>query len=213
MTRDEAVALIARRLGNRTDLDSSIVSEMQLAQMELEEDSELRPWWLLSEMASTTTADEEMRILLPDDFLAEYENGALWLYTATADSDKRWTGLDKKFLDDAIQTYDDEPGEPEVYARAGNYFRVFPLPDDEYTVKMLYYKKGTELTTDITNVWLTHAADLLMGKTGMAMAGYIGNKMSFGLFEAMMVRGRERLIKSIVSDEMKGMELTMGGAG
>jgi hypothetical protein len=48
MNFGEAVTNIAKKLGNRTDLDESIKAEIKLAQAELEASRTL-PWFLLQE--------------------------------------------------------------------------------------------------------------------------------------------------------------------
>src|SRR5688572_12731232 len=97
MTRDEAVALIAFRLGDRTDLNDRIIAEMRLAQTELELGPTL-PWFLLTEMATATLYEGDDTMALPADFLREVDEdeSALWFYKVDADSDYQWVEVPKK---------------------------------------------------------------------------------------------------------------------
>jgi|SRR5687768_738546 len=192
MTRDEAIALLKYRLGNRTDLDARILLEMVYAQeYKLEGTGAFLPWFLETELATITTIAGEERILLPDDFLGEVEDQALWLYDE--DSATPWTELRKNDYDYLRVKYP-ATGLPKQYALLGDYFALFPVPDDSYTIKMRYYAKDDSLASDnIENKWLKHAGDLLIAETGLIMAGHIFNTDLQAQFEKDASVARQRL--------------------
>lgn len=171
MLRDKAISIIARRLGNRTDLDADILDEMQLVQESLEHGDKL-PFFLLSEMASTSTTADEERVVLPGDFLKEYEEGALWYYDASAA--EQWTPLTRAAMEE-LKGAELGTGEPQYYALADNYIRLAPIPDAVYSLKMLYYAEDTVLDTDIENNWLKYAPEWIIAETGARVATYIQN--------------------------------------
>lgn len=164
MNRSAAREEIQRLLGGRSDLSADINSGFQLEQIELEKRRPL-PWFLESERSSIFTSSGEERVPVPSDFLAEVEDDALWYIDAEGNE----TVLDKMFADEARVLYPD-PGEPIAYNLQGNYFRLFPTPDDAYQLKLVYYQKGDVLSTDVENVWLLHEPNLLIARVGLRVA-------------------------------------------
>lgn len=177
MTRDEAVAEVAFRLGRRTELNDDILRNMVLQQQILEGSATL-PWFLLTSMESLATVSGTEEVAVPDDFLREpEEESALWIYDASADDDEQWVEIPKAQYDE-IKIAFSGSGQPERYALVGSYFRLRPIPDDVYALRMIYYAKGTVLSSqedDLTNVWLTNAPELLIAKTTAKLAGVLGN--------------------------------------
>jgi hypothetical protein len=126
--------------------------------------------------------------------LQEYEEGCLFL----VDSDGSWVPIAKETWDDIItavdQGYMESSGQPTVYAVTGGYFRLRPIPDAVYSTKMLYYKKDTTLSTgDTTNLWLTHAPEVLISETGIKMAPYVQNAALMQMFQSTFERAWTRL--------------------
>ena len=178
MTRDQAIALIKARLKKTgtTDYDNAIVLEMQHIQESILEGGITLPWFLLSEFMSYTTKVNEDRIPLPVDpndtsriFLREYEEGALWKFDETTKKFK--DPLTKNLLDDMLAKFN-STGQPKEYALAGPYFRVRPIPDAEYELKVLVYLSDTKLTQDIENRWLRYAGDWFINETIYIMASF-----------------------------------------
>ncbi len=179
MIKSKVVELIKMRLGNRTDtgIDARIDAEMDAAQYELERFGVFTPWFLLSETASYTTAPGEARVPIPADMLQEYEEGALF-----------YNGLplvkhDQDYLSERF--YNAEPGAPSAYALVGEYFVLYPVPDDAYAISQKYYQMDTvpsALGDSDENSWLKHAADWLLAKTGMAIARFIKDAEALARF-------------------------------
>lgn len=176
MTRNEAVAILKARLGNYTQdsLDTIIINELKLTQIELEE-REWLPWFLLSEEAETQTTAGDWRVPVPGDFLMEWETGSLWYYdSSVASGSDPYKDLVK---DDWEVIRNDEdyltPGKPKAYDLVGDYFNLAPTPDATYTLKMVYYKEDTKLDSDVENDWLKHAPSLMIAITGARIAGYV----------------------------------------
>lgn len=209
MTRDEAVTSIMNRLGNRTDLETDIITEMKIVQESVLEGHSWLPWFLLSEIATETTVADEERVELPTDFLLEDDDQALWWYDSS-DTDNGWKPLAKDDLDILRERYPGT-GEPKAYALRGNYFIIKPTPDDSYTLKMSYYARDAALDTDIENEWLKHAADLLIAETCVVMAEeYIKDSESAERFKVAARRAWDRLYRKHVSRQETGAMRTMG---
>ena len=167
MTRDEAVALIRKRMSRFTTnavLDGYIVDEMKAYQQKLEEKPFL-PWFLLEESSSISMTIGEERVPLPSDFLKEEEGDALWLEDAQGTEYR----LEKNDYDYMRKRYTAN-ARPVNYAIIGPYFRLRPKPDIAYTLRMIYFKNDAVLTTNIENQWLKYASDLMIAGTGVVIA-------------------------------------------
>ncbi len=174
MTRDEAVALLNARLkrGSNTSLDSTIITEMKLVQSRFEGAAEL-PWFLLTSdyVTLTTTADDD-KVAISADFLREFEDDGLWVYDS--DDTEDWILLTKDTMNAIVAYYaGEDTALPQAYDLVHGYFRLRPIPDDAYTLRYMYYKADTVLSTNVENQWLKYAADLMIAETGWVVATYV----------------------------------------
>lgn len=190
MIKSAVVDLIKMRLGNRTDtdIDTRIDAELDMAQYELEQFGIFTPWFLLSETATYTTAASEPRVPIPTDMLQEYEEGALFYAGLPL------TKHDQDYLAGRFEGAD--PGVPQAYALVGDYFVLYPTPDDAYELSMKYYQKDTvpsAVATGSENQWLKYAADWLLAKTGAAIARFIKDAEAQKLFAEDEKKASDRL--------------------
>lgn len=173
MNLGAAIIMLKFRLGSRTDadLDTLIPLEMDQAQFELEHGGE-PPWFLLTEDAHAVMTAADRRLPVPADFLLEADEDCLWAENTNGDR----IPLEKGEFDASLAYWGTEQGFPTGYALVGQYFQLFPIPDQAYTAWMKYYAADTQpssmLTTD-TNLWLTWGQDLLLARTGRRMATYL----------------------------------------
>ncbi len=210
MFRDVARARIQQTLAFRTDKETEIIAALQDAQVMLERGAEL-PWFLLSEVASITTTDGEERMALPTDFLREWEDDPLWYFVAGSGGDAdTWTELAK---DDLALLRSKYPGEgaPVAYALDVKYFRIFPTPDDTYTLKMMYFKADAVLTTNIENQWLTYFPHLVIGEAGQLLATGLRDKDAIAIFQKWIDEGRNRMLIENEARMHASHGYTMGG--
>ena len=182
MNVNEVVTQINQKAGFRTDVVKA-KSALTLALTYLES-QQFHPWFLLSELVHTNTTANEDRVPLPADFLIGYEEGELYL-----EVDDLVIALMKTDFED-IQTGDMATGLPCYYALTNGYYRLYPTPDREYKLKMIYYKKSRKAWDDSENVnlWLVEAprlaiacaASILMEDTrdekGMAIQDKVKNE-------------------------------------
>lgn len=171
MLRDDFIALMGKRLGNRTDLDASILLEMVMVQEQiLEGNGALLPWFLdtATEQSLTLTAGTEA-IELPADFLSEIEEQKLWKYDVSLSP--AYTNIPKGNYSVLKAKYP-TAGVPRGYALTEGYLLIQPVPDVNYTLKWRYKARDTSLTTgNIENKWLKWAADWMFAEVGAIMAG------------------------------------------
>jgi len=175
LTRDEAVAQVQQGLGFRTDLQTEIILALRLAQQELELGEKL-PWFMLAENVTLQNQSAALdTITLPTDFLQEEEldggEGSLWYY----DSD--WVPLaatDWATLEQA-RTQNTYVGFSH-YAVKDSSIILGPIaPTVQYTFRLRYYAAAVDLTTNVTNAWLSNAAEMLIGAAGVKLARDIGD--------------------------------------
>ena len=209
MTRDEMTAEIHRQLGFRSDQSANILLQIPVAIRRLE-NAPTKPWFLLSEYTTSVTVIEEGRLALPDDFIEEHDEDGLSIYS---DDDEEWIPLVKNDLDTLQGLYGSTSGFPTGYALTGNYFRFFPIPDEIYTLRMLYFKRDDELVdgTD-TNGFLTHVPELLMGRVGLRIAQALRDKDAIVVFREMITEGGIELYRQNESRKHANASYQMGGA-
>lgn len=210
MTRDEAVTEIQNTLAFRTDKSAEIVLALQRAQTKLEKGAVL-PWFLQTEVASETTVSGEERVAIPTDFLREWEEDPLWYFVVgTGGDDDAWTELAKEDLALARNKYPGS-GPPKVYVLDVSYFRIFPTPDDTYTLKMIYYKTDVVLSTDVTNLWLTHLPYLMIGEAGRLFAPGLRDKDAVRQFLEWAAEGRREMLVENEARAHSSRRYVMGG--
>lgn len=208
MTRDEAITLIQQQLSFRTDQASNAVLYLKLAQQTLEKSATL-PWWLRSEYSTISTSADEQRIPVPADFLREDEDSQLAYVPADTSADI--VHLDKDTTDQLEAFYQRRTGAPEAYSLDGDYFRLFPIPDDVYTIRMVYLKKDTVLDTNVENKWLKHLPYLLMGVAGGMLAGPLRDTTAQKTFIGWAQEGMRLLLTENNARENANIDPQIGG--
>lgn len=210
MLRSEAVAMITQTLGFRRGIDNLVVTALQTAQISLENEP-TKPWFLLNEDSTIRTISGEQRIPMPVDFLQEYEEG-VFRYQPDDTSEEEYL-LDKEDLDDLLKKYGRlQTGTPKAYAATGEYFRIFPIPDDDYLLSLLYYKRATKLSTDIENAWLKYCPMLLIGAAGKLIAPALGNGPAGVVFADWEAKAKVALFAENETRKHSNRSYQMGGA-
>lgn len=192
MILSEALTILKFRLGSRTDadLDTIIPVEMTQAQFELENSGE-PPWFLLTDDVDLATVANQRYVNPPADFLLESDDNKIWYIDSSGGQNK----LDKGEFDASLEYWGADTGAPAGYALLGTRFELFPLPDAVYTLRLKYYAADTTpstLAVGATNLWLTHAPDLLLARTGRRMATYLRDSELVKVFsgEEMVAQNR-----------------------
>lgn len=165
MTLSDLQTEVSERMGNRTDLDSMIRRVARRIQPTVLEGHSFKPWFMVTEVADAQATKDETRLPLPQDFIEEYEEGALWVVV-----DGKERALQKKDLDD-IRGKFEESGVPKYYALTGDYLRFAPAPDKAYEVRMIYLASQPLLDEEgDTNDWLKWAYDVVVSEVGLRVA-------------------------------------------
>lgn len=209
MLRDVLVATIAKKLGDRTDLDDAIIAEMQMTQeFRLEQGGKFQPWFMITEDSTILTQVNEPRIALPANFVAEVEESGLWYLNEMAN---KWTPL-VKTAEDEGRYYIAGTGAPQYYSVIGDRFTLHPTPDAVYTLRMRYAAKQPALTTNIENNWLKYASDLVMFDVCQHIAAEnLQNDKLSQTFAVHKLEAWERLFIMHESRQHTNQEYRMGG--
>ena len=210
MLRDEAISLIALQLGNRTDLNATILTVLQHVQETiLEGDARNLPWFLLKEDSTTTVPTGATRVALPTDFLLEEEDWCL----ARENADRSLTILEKDDYDFLLNKWSTASGTVEAYSLNGDYFYLFPAMAADQVLHMRYLGRDASLGTgNIQNNWLKYAADLLIAKTGEYIASRVLQNVELAArFQNDAVQAANRLYTLNEARQHAGRNYIMGG--
>lgn len=159
MKLEDIIDVIAFRLGNVRNMNEMIKMEIKASIARLE-NRDFYPWFLLSENNVYEAQPGEGRIPLPQDFLMEFEEGALFRH----DSNGSVTVLSKKTFEELREEFTPDLGTPESYALTNKFFRLFPVPDKPCRVEMLFYRRTKDVEVQ-DNPWLEEASELIMAET------------------------------------------------
>lgn len=204
--------MLMGRLGRDSpEFRAKALVEMNLVQVDRLEKRPTLPHWLITEQAEAITEPLEPRLYLPTDFIREVEDFQLIFVDTDGDE---WD-LGKRGWDEALLEYDDTAeGVPAIYTMRGNYIHLRPTPDGEYTVRFSgYYAKQSPIVDDASfeNAWTINAPSLLIGLTGLVMAGqYMKDADLVTTFGALAKDSNQELETSIVAFEEANRERRMG---
>lgn len=212
MFRDLAIALLLDRL-NRVDLTSRAQNEIMFAQDELE-NPEFTPWFLYKESTTLVTVAQNEAVAVPTDFIAETteDDASLFIVNATT-SPSGLAIVSKGVFGNLAQKYKDSTfGQPLEYALVGLNLKFRPIPDAVYTLQWGYFGTADPLTTNIENVWLKYAPDLLIARTGMLMTKYPVDAVRYKMFSDDYAKAMTSLMHQDVARREAGMDRFMGDA-
>ncbi|MGW8181543.1 MAG: phage adaptor protein [bacterium] len=170
MLRSAAISIIKSRLGNiqGTDLDNTIVANMQLVQATVLERGQELPWFLEADTnvlgTNLTTVASTETVSLPTDFLRELDEETYCVLRQDATEDSGWAPLQKVQTVASLGRYPGT-GEPIRYALLSGRMYLRYIPDDAYTLRLLYYQAATVLSSDVENAWLLYAPDWMIAET------------------------------------------------
>ncbi len=189
MTLETIINLISFRLGNRKGLDSQIIAEINLQQVELERSGDDLPWFLEvrdEELVVTSTQNKA----LPTGFLR-----MISVFKTTTEYEK--FPREKLKLEAAKGCA--------AYALSKSTLYLPDEDDDGVTLEIDYYKEDTVLAagTD-TNGWTDNAPGILIGLAGAKIAKFLRDVEAVGLFQEEVAEAKARLIKEIVAREEAG---------
>lgn len=137
----------------RTDLATQIPEFIRLAQDRLSRDLYIRQ---TLKVATTKTTAGDATVELPADFVAMKDihiSSTNPIQTVTFQSTSNFFRNARVLVS----------GPPTFYTLLGSEFQFAPVPDTDYTLKMVYYHKPPYLSDTVSsNLWLATTPDLLL---------------------------------------------------
>lgn len=116
-----------------------------------------RRFWFNEARATASTVADQEYYPLPDDFVAEDV-----LTISVNDTVYPLRRVSNEQIDDWTMSTSVNTGRPQEYALQGTELRLYPVPDDSYTLTMSYQKRLTELAAEgDSNAWTTDAEELI----------------------------------------------------
>ena len=184
---------------SRDDLTSAIPDFIQLAEIRLRRDLRLRQ---MLTQTSTAATGGVATISLPSDFLQARD-----VYV-DSDPDFPITFATPSIFIRNGRT--NQSGVPAFYTILGTTIQFAPIPDSNYTIKILYYAAPDFLSSAITsNLFLTTCPDaLLYGSLGEAEP-YLMNDPRLQTWGALYDRAIAALTKSDEEAQYSGVPLAM----
>lgn len=206
MDRAAAVRRIQRGLGWRSNLEYDIIMSLQEAQRDLERGKSL-PEFLLVEDATLTVTAGTGEIALPTNFLRRSSHKLRY----TLDNSDKPQFVEWRNLNEALAQWGGaDSRSPQVVVLRNSTLLFYPERDKPYTVTWSYYKKDAVLSTNIQNLWLQNAPELLIGLAGMSIAADAKNSNALATFTNMYKMARQTWFNEIVVQEMDDGPLIMG---
>lgn len=218
MNGDDFLTTLQRRLGQRTDITAAMVLlEAEMLRSTVLEKATFKPWFLQAENSSITTTVDQEYVSRPTDFL-HFDEEDDWCQVAYNDPDDTsndpWVPL---VLDDwnVIKAYyrAEATGKPIKGALVFNRLYLRPIPNAVLTLRFRYYKTDSafDFTVSSANLWLTNAADWVMGEVGFVLASqYTRDAEVTGSFDLMRTEGRRRVYNETVARLEAGKMRSMG---
>jgi hypothetical protein len=191
-------ATIAKYLG-RNDLTDQIPDFIQLAEVRLRRDLRIRQ---MLKSSTTMTTGGDPTVGLPSDFL-ELRN----LHVVSNPV------RDLQFVSPAVFYRNGrvhESGLPVYYTVMAAEFKFAPVPDTNYTLDMLYYAAPDYLSnTNVSNVFLANAADLLLYGSLVEAESYLMNDPRIQVWASFFDRGLAALNAADDKSEYSGVPIKM----
>jgi len=159
----------------RADLDAHIPQLIALAEIQIARD--VRHYQMENRARATASSQFVER---PDD----------WIETITAKLITPGTSnlkfATRSQMDDMRQTREDTSGQPRFYTHSENSFELYPTPDGEYTMEVLYYQSIPALgPSNQTNWLLGRYGDLYLYASLIHAEPYLKNDERVGVWASM----------------------------
>ena len=197
MTLEDMKTLLAGRLGQRTDIDDMIYSEIRQAQRTLEKTPPY-PWFLvISEVKEYALGNT----VLPDKFIETFDD---IVYITKATNDVTYYNPMLKVYGTEMEYLNQHAwgtlGRPKNFTIDANTISLAPAPDVSYTFFLLYYAKEPVLASPASeNKWSNRAEDLLIAEAGWHVARNIRDNEAAAMFGQDRAEARRRIAQETTS--------------
>lgn len=126
-----------------------------------------KTFWFNEERATANTYQGQKRYALPDDFMR--------MKVLSIIHDGNEYELKRRTYEEMLELYpDDSEGVPEDYCLDRGEIWLGPVPNSNYTMRILYHKAPQTATAEAqTNIFLTYAPSLVRAHAGVEMSSKI----------------------------------------
>lgn len=185
---------------NRDDLTSVIPVFIQLAEAQMNRD--IRHYEMEARSTGVQDAgDEYMQV--PSTWLENIRAHVQGGGTTPLDLISRAAMADKR------AGQEDTSGRPEYYCMADGQFQLYPTPDAEYTIELLFYEKIPALATNSTNWLLEEHPDVYLYGSLIHSAPYLAEDERATIWTQLYAAAAKRVIDSSEQARMSGSGLTL----
>lgn len=183
----------------RTDLTAQIPDFIRLAEVRLRRDLRIRQ---MLKSSTTTMTGGDQTVALPTDFLQLRD---LFVETNPV--------RDLQYVTPSVFSRNGrvtESGLPVFYTIIASEFKFAPVPDSNYTLRVLYYASPEYLSdSNPSNVFLANCADMLLYAAMVEAETYLMNDGRIQLWAGMYDRALAALTAADDASENSGVPLTM----
>jgi hypothetical protein len=185
---------------NRDDLTSVIPTFIQLAEAQMNRD--IRHWKMETRSNGQQTAgDQYMQI--PADWMETIRFHLTGGGTQVLDLISRAAMADKR------EGAEDMSGSPQYYCHADGQFELYPTPDADYDMELLYVAKIPDLATNSTNWLLEDAPDVYLYGSLLHSAPYLQEDARVAVWAQMYSAAVARLNEASEKARYSGSGLTL----
>lgn len=207
MLRNDAILRVQNGLGFTTTLLDTIALRMQEEQRDLERGKTLPPF-LLREDQTLSLLINTTDVSLPTDFLRRSEFSLR--YTPTSETKSKmipWKRFDEAY--EAIQENSDPAG-PKIAILRTSTIRFLPVANANYTITWSYFRKDALLTTNVENLWLANAPELIIGGAGLRIAKDKRDAAGIQLFGDMYKQARQTWFGETIEQDADDTPFMLG---
>lgn len=169
----ELTASIADTL-NRDDLTAVIPDFIKLAEAQLNRD--LRHWQMEDRVIAT--ADQQY-LSLPNNFISPIR------ITMTASPTHTLELISPFDISKMRMQNSDNLGRPEFYAVVDGSFELYPTPDADYVVELVYYENIPDISANTTNWLLTNYPDAYLYGSLLHSSPYLQEDQRVAVWNAL----------------------------
>lgn len=209
MTRDEAIALVHRGLGFRSDQTQNIIASLVKAQTMLEHGEEL-PWFIVSEDETLSLSSATQSVDLPANFIREVEDTGLNDFYVQDYSRLVKVDYDVGAAMYATATITSEF--PRHYAIREASFYFWPAVSTDTTLVWSYYARQESLLSAAGNVWLDKVPYLLVAMAGKDLASDLRDISATQKFAADEQTWRRSYLNALAARQTANQPMSLGAA-
>mgnify|MGYP003126346131 FL=1 len=185
---------------NRSDLTAVIPTFIQLAESQINRD--IRHY----EMEARSNAEQDAG----DEYM---QTPANWLENIRAHVTGTGTSpldlISRQAMADKRAGAEDTTGRPQYYAMADGQFQLYPTPDAEYTIELLFYEKIPALASNTTNWLVEEYPDIYLYGSLIHSAPYLQEDARTTVWAQMYAAAVLRLNESSDNARYSGSGLTL----